>query len=154
MYLFLTLWFVNLGYRDTEILKCINPLATPAVTIRVGTREQPANASASDSNKKTLHRIGTALMGMLRAEYEHKNITINGIPAHQVTTHLRAQINMYAEGKYPFDRIFGDDDEPMAWWQSLSQHPDAQILAVRVIYHSILSCTHLPSSTLQLNSSP
>jgi hypothetical protein len=123
-------------------LKHVNPLVTPAVTIRVGTCDQPSTASASSSNKKTLQRIGTALMGMLRAKYEHKKVTINGISPHDAVTQLKAQFKMYAEGKWPFNCLFDDNAELMSWWQNLSQHPDAQILAVCTISDLlIVSCS-------------
>jgi len=112
-------------------LKNINPLAIQPVIIHRANRDQPATASASVSdNTKTLKRIGTALMNMLKAEYEEKKQPIRGVPAADAATQLRAQIRMYAQRKWPFDRPYNDNTTPMAWWKALSEHPDAQILAV------------------------
>jgi hypothetical protein len=81
-------------------------------------------------------------MGMLRAEYKHKRVTINGISPHDVVTQLKAQFKMYAEGKWPFNRLFDDNAEPMSWWQNLSQHANVQILAVCTISDLlIVSCS-------------
>ena len=97
-------------------------------------------------------------MGMLRAEYEHKKVTIYGISPHDAVTQLKAQFKMYAEGKWPFNRLFDDNTEPMSWWQNLSQHPDAQIFAVCTISGLLIvsqtHIAHLLSSISQSNSFP
>jgi hypothetical protein len=132
-----SVWFymlnliINKGFRDADILKNVNPLAIQPVTIHRANWDHPATASTSVSDKtQTLKQIGTALMTMLKAEYEEKKQPIRSVPAAHAATQLRAQIGMYAERKWPFDRPHNESTTPMAWWRNLSEHPDAQILAV------------------------
>jgi hypothetical protein len=81
-------------------------------------------------------------MGMLRAEYKHKRVTINDISPHDVVTQLKAQFKIYAEGRWPFNHLFDDNAELISWWKNLSQHPDRQILTVCTISDLlIVSCS-------------
>jgi len=130
------------GYRDAKLLKGTVPLAVPRLVIRPATQTQAANITTL-SETNMLKRIGDALMLMLRAEYEHQKQTIDGISARDAAIQLNTQILLYAKGQWPFNRPFGEGDDPMKWWENLSRHPDSKVLAVSsntlTFHHTILT---------------
>lgn len=127
------------AYREAKILKNVNPLAIPYVTIRPATSSQRASVRTTPKNASTYQRIGTALMGMLRNEYEFKKCPIHDLIAPDAIRLLKSQLAMYAEGKWPFNRPYNPSkDTPMTWWQGLRHNPDSHVLAVRFLPKSLV----------------
>lgn len=112
-----------------------------------GSKSQSAKTKGPDENK-TLKRIGAFLVQMLQVEYEKKNEPINGLTSHDALSQLNSQVISYAKGSWPFNRSFNTKASSMDWWENLSQHPDAMVLAVCGLFSVValvVAQTHLAS---------
>jgi hypothetical protein len=48
----------------------------------------------------------------------------------QTVADLRHQLEAYWRNEYPFNNVTVKKGDPLAWWQSFRNHPNAQVLAV------------------------
>src|SRR5204863_1447694 len=97
-------WMI--AYRDAKILKKINPLALPRVTIQLPTSSRPHGGVKTADQNETFKRIGSALVLMLKAEYEVKNEKIGGLSACDAIAQLKSQILVYSQCSWPFNCPF------------------------------------------------
>jgi hypothetical protein len=123
------------GYHDSKILQGVemNPLKIQPIRLRPASHDQPASATVSDTNK-TVKRVGSYLVEMLRIQYEEKKVPIAGLSAQEAVVQLNRQIRTYSQGTYPFDQDIGEAEEPEDWWKTLIHSPHAGVLAVRLIF--------------------
>jgi hypothetical protein len=119
-----------LGYGHTKLLKKINPLTVPALHFNLSGGGSGSAEVRSEDNGKNYKRIGRFLVQILQAEYEAKGEMIAGLSPKHALDQLKSQLASYSTRVWPFQCPCRESDDPMTWWEHLSKHPDAQVLAV------------------------
>ncbi|GAB1523767.1 hypothetical protein RhiTH_006917 [Rhizoctonia solani] len=119
-------FYLDPYYRDSQLLKNINPLSIKITLNRSDEFSSHAPTSAM------LRRIGTCLFRLLRKDWDGAP---NGLvrrlysTANEAMEALRQQLLLYGSSNYPFSAKIGRETAAYTWWLDLKEHPMARLLA-------------------------
>jgi hypothetical protein len=134
------------GYWNSAIFKKVNPLTLSFTLPASKTTNTTTSANAKESLKElnaAAKRAGTFLMTLLRAEIKAHGIAFlrkltgeefNSQKAamEQVRLDLKYQFSAFLEGAYPFSSALKHGQTLLHWWKTVSVHPHARVLSVRI----------------------
>src|SRR5437016_10028853 len=86
---------ISQGYRGADMLRDLNPLSI--AKIKIGAKWTPSDPELLP----TVRRVGTQLLGMLCAEYEHRRTIIGDLSVGEANARLKEQLKKYIKGVYP-----------------------------------------------------
>lgn len=120
--------FHIVGYRHSKVFaeQAYNPLKQAPITIR-GTN----SISIQHFSVAARARLGACLIKMLETEYRMgDNILLKSIPPQAAVEALSAQITAYIHDEYPFNRVLGEDEQPLDWWSIIQQNHLGNVIGV------------------------